>query len=256
MWNAQVLTMPGPECLSPSRLRFLALCLVLPALFANCGAFKLVSKNARDDVAAVKGSPDDKSEETTPDESEKDPSEGGDQTKEEVDENQRIIAVDQTPFFRWLRSGLRSNAKPSRFLTKGDVVELLKENDEEKFSRIRLADRKKGWVPSRLLKKPVSEPEAPETLDPGDTLPPTEQPESPMPDALPPAGPAQLPTDPDKVQPSLKSDELGEPLFPGVNIIEPKRQPKENPPEPSDAEAKPSGTEVPPPTTPEIPPSN
>ena len=65
----------------------------------------------------------------------------------------RLIAVDNTPFFKRLRSGLRSSAKPSRYLDKGARVELLKEDQEKLFSQIRLDDGKKGWVPSRLVRE-------------------------------------------------------------------------------------------------------
>jgi len=253
--------MLGPACLPPSRLRALALCLILPALLAHCGLFKPQSRTARNDAAAVKGSPTEQTEETTSaengetssDDNKTDPEE-----EPEANENQRVIAVDQTPFFRWLRSGLRSNAKPTRFLNKGDLVELLKENDEKKFSQIRLADRKKGWVPTRLLKETEttddSEPPAPPNNNA--TEEPSEKTESPVPDALSPAGPAQLPTDPDQAQPSLTSDELGEPSFPGLNIIQPKRQPKVETPKPAETKPKPANTEVPPPTTPEVPQQN
>jgi len=252
--NAQVPTMLGPACLLPRRLRFLALCLILPAFLTHCGSFKQQSRKARDVAAIVKEPSDDKasesSEEAPPEDSKKE------EEDPEIAKNQRVIAVDQTPFFRWLRSGLRSNAKPSRFLKKGDLVELLKENDEEKFSRIRLADRKKGWVPSRLLKEPPAESEPLETPDPNATEEAAGQTETPQPEPLSPAGPAQLPTDPDNAQPSLKSDELGEPLFPGIDIIPPKRQPKEKPLKAAETEPKPSNTDVLPPTTPEMPPSN
>ena len=77
----------------------------------------------------------------------------------------RLIAVNNTPFFSRLRSGLRSKAKPTRFLDKATRVELLKENKEKLFSQIRLTDGKKGWVPSRLVKEiepnEDSEPEDP-----------------------------------------------------------------------------------------------
>ena len=63
----------------------------------------------------------------------------------------RVILRDDTPFFRWLRSGLKADAKPSQFLAEGTRVELLEERKEEKFSQIRLPTRKKGWVPTRLL---------------------------------------------------------------------------------------------------------
>ena len=255
--------MLGPACLPPSRLRVLALCLILPALLAHCGSFKPQSRKARNDAAAVKGSPTEQTEETTTEENgeSETSSENKDTAPEEeaeANENQRVIAVDQTPFFRWLRSGLRSNAKPTRFLNKGDLVELLKENDEKKFSQIRLADRKKGWVPTRLLKEtePSNDSEPPAAPVSSATEEPSEQTESPIPDALSPVGPAQLPTDPDQAQPSLTSDELGEPSFPGLNIIQPKRQPKVETPKPAETKPKPASTEVPPPTTPEIPQTN
>lgn len=70
---------------------------------------------------------------------------------EQIGDDVRFISADQTPFFRWLRSGLRSGAKPSRFLDKGTKVELLKEDEEKGFSQVRLPEGRKGWVPSRLI---------------------------------------------------------------------------------------------------------
>lgn len=254
--------MPGPACLLPCRLRFLALCLLLPVFLAHCSSFKPQSRKASNDAAAVKEAPDDKKDETTSDDNkDESPSEEEASKKDEeepkVSENQRIIAVDQTPFFRWLRSGLRSNAKPSRYLKMGELVELLKEHDEEKFSQIRLANRKKGWVPSRLLKEPT-ESAPPKVPGTSATQDPTEQTAISEidTDTLTPANPAQLPTDPGEVQPSLNSDELGEPSFPGFTIIQPKRQPKEKQTKPTTAKPTTSGIEVPPPSKPEIPPSN
>ncbi|MDB4491743.1 hypothetical protein N9260_01860 [bacterium] len=262
MWIAQVYPMPGPACLLPSRLRFLALCLLLPAFLAHCGSFKPQSRKASNDAAAVKEASDDKKDETTSaDKKDESPSEE-EASKEEpkVSENQRVIAVDQTPFFKWLRSGLRSNAKPSRYLKKGELVELFKENDEEKFSQVQLANRKKGWVPSRLLKEPSDESAPPEAPGTSATQDPTEQTAiseiDTNTDALTPAGPTQLPKDPGEAQPSLNSDELGEPSFPGFTIIQPKRQPKEKQTKTATAEPTTSGIEVPPPSKPEIPPSN
>lgn len=67
----------------------------------------------------------------------------------------RLVAMDETPFFRWLRSGLRSEAKPTRFLDQGMKVEMLEEKEEQQFSQVRLPDGKKGWVPSRLVRQRV-----------------------------------------------------------------------------------------------------
>lgn len=65
--------------------------------------------------------------------------------------NHRLITRDDTPFFRWLRTGLEEGATPSRYLEADTKVELLEESDEKTFSRVRLETKEKGWVPSRLL---------------------------------------------------------------------------------------------------------
>ena len=210
-------------------LRLLLCALVLPLLLAHCESFRLKSRE-RDKQAetAEQGDEDEKKEAP---ESETDDEDGKDKDKPEKEEDDgktyRYIAVDQTPFFRWLRSGLRNSAKPTRFLDKGIKVEFLKEKEEEKFSQVRLPDRKKGWVPTRLLKEspsgasapsPASDPDA-ASEDGGANTP---EPKPSLDEDLPSAPPAELPIEP---QPTLSSDQIGQPLFPSLGISQPKRRP-------------------------------
>ncbi len=75
-----------------------------------------------------------------------------DEEDAEPEKDYRLVAH-RTPFFRWLRTGLKGHSKPSRYLEEGTKVEVLKINDEKKFSQVRLPDKKKGWVPSMLIKE-------------------------------------------------------------------------------------------------------
>jgi uncharacterized protein YgiM (DUF1202 family) len=132
----------------------------------------------------------------------------------------RVVAVDDTPFFRWLRSGLRSDAKPTRFLEKGIEVELLEENEEEKFSRVRLPDGKKGWVPSRLVRDPADTSGASRGQDLTE--------EDPLPESAAGSGPADidpnlLPEPGDDVPPMV--DDLGPPIIPLPEITPPSIEP-------------------------------
>ena len=152
------------------------------------------------------------------------------QDKADKEENGdfRLIAVNNTPFFSRLRSGLRSKAKPTRFLDKATRVELLKENKEKLFSQIRLTDGKKGWVPSRLVKEiepnKGSEPEVPaDAKEPKpDALPELEAPEKPsLPDeGMVPLDPSDLPpiSVPD---PSIRMPQAQPPIKPRVETPSP-----------------------------------
>lgn len=224
--SAQVLFMPVTRRIV-HQLYVLSLLAALPLLLTQCGAFKPRSQKDRSaETAAVDTAAVDTESSA----------ESGDDKEEETEstENQRRIAVDQTPFFRWLRSGLRSNAKPSSFLSKGDMVELLKEDEEEKFSRIRLENGKKGWVPSRLLKEVEAESSTESVAIPStETTPETPTPS--VPDSLTPAEPPTLPNNPSEIQPTLKADEISQPMFPQFGIIQPKRTPREvKEPEPTE----------------------
>ncbi|MFT4638882.1 MAG: hypothetical protein ACI8T1_002205 [Verrucomicrobiales bacterium] len=145
---------------------------------------------------------------------------------EEAKVDYRVVAVDQTPFYRWMRKGLRGDSKPSRFLNAGTKVEVLQENEEEKFSQIRLPDRKKGWVPSRLVREKAADdavtpyPESDiEKLAPATSMS--------VPDEtheIPAATPAQLPGAEDNLPP-INIGELPPPIMPETGIIAPKTKP-------------------------------
>lgn len=136
---------------------------------------------------------------------------------EKVGDDLRIIAVDQTPFFRWLRSGLKSEAKPSRFLDRGTQVEFLEEKEKHQFTRVRLESGKKGWVPTRLVKLPGEELTPTEEANEGVGAPTNAEP---LPeDSFPELEPSRLPDSNDDLPPL--TEDIGQPIIPGIGIIQP-----------------------------------
>ena len=228
-----------------ARIALTHLLLVAALLFltqcAGAGRFKPRSKSDRAAKVEKSGGEDTNEESKEVEPSSDEPLKEGEDKQEDEDKEEgekeanrksedkadyRLVAVDQTPFYRWMRTGLRGNSKPSRFLDKGTKVELLKENEEEQFSRIRLPDRKKGWVPSRLVSEKADEGVVDDSEETGD------EEEAPIPAALPangdqiqPPPPAQLPG-PEENLPPISSEELPNAIVPHLEITPPKHKPR------------------------------
>ncbi len=154
----------------------------------------------------------------------------------------RLIAVDQTPFFRWLRSGLRKDAKPSRFLSASTKVLLLKENEEDKFSRVRLPDGKKGWVPSRFLTELSKEKQTEAAGTPGKPDPAEAVAGPPSLEPLRAADPASLPGS-EAALPSIPADKRPKPIINdfGIRTSRPKPAPPSIPAESGESPAPQEG---------------
>ena len=151
----------------------------------------------------------------------------------------RSVAVDHTPFFRGLKSGLRSDAKPSRFLDQGTRVELLKEDEKEAFSQIRLPWGEKGWVPSRLVRQKPDHETPTETTEgeSSDPLGPVvtgTEPAAGKPDRTLPA----VPPVPDDGLPPVR-DDIGDPIIPDIDITPPAWRPIPHEDESADADPLP-----------------
>ncbi len=191
--------------------RFFCLLLMLQGL-TQCAVLTRFQSPSRPDgpESAERQNPDDE--------------EPGSKEDDEEGKNMRVIAVDQTPFFRWLRSGLKSEAKPSRFLDGGTEVELLKEKEEEKFSRVRLPGGKKGWVPSRLVREQsegeTANPEGGDSSVLEDSGEGSAGSDPVRRESRPKLEPSRLPDEVDDLPPL--SEDIGQPIIPGFGIIEPR----------------------------------